>query len=219
MSDVSDDDMDVTVPTAPGRVLLSPEAREASRVRKRVMMCNNVCPICWMPLALDITLEMDKKWDAVSATFKAKPAFSVKHPDKSRSVARHTFAFGMNALAKGKVNYQKCHYVHMCMVGTEDSILSYWTLYTGARVDNPVPRSISRGDEVQTLSRSLRPIVSFTGRVIEHQLLPFQVLTEIEQLEHGVCIESSIFKDALSTDSQMSRFILESSNSIKHAGL
>jgi hypothetical protein len=214
MSDVSDDD-DMDVAPVRGQS----EAREAKRIRRRVKMCNNVCPICWMPLALDITLEMDKKWDAVSATFKAKPAFSVKHPDKSRSVARHTFAFGMNALAKGKVNYQKCHYVHMCMVGTEDSILSYWTLYTGARVDNPVSRSISRGDELKTLSRSMRPIVSIPGQVLEHKTLPDQVLVDIEQLQHSVCIERSIFKDALSIGSQMSRFIFESSNSINHDGI
>lgn len=217
MSDVSDDD-DMDVAAAPGRGPSS-DARDANRIRKRVKMCNNVCPICWMPLALDITLEMDKKWDAVSATFKAKPAFSVKHPDKSRSVARHTFAFGMNALAKGKVNYQKCHYVHVCMVGTEDSILSYWTLYTGARADNPVPRSISRGVEVQTLSRSLRRIVSIPGRVLEHQILPVQVLNDIENLQNVVCIERSIFADALKKDSQMGRFIFESSNSINHDGI
>jgi hypothetical protein len=217
MSDVSEND-DMDVAAAPGRGPSS-DARDANRIRKRVKMCNNVCPICWMPLALDITLEMDKKWDAVSATFKAKPAFSVKHPDKSRSVARHTFAFGMNALAKGKVNYQKCHYVHVCMVGTEDSILSYWTLYTGAAVSGPIRHSISRGGEVRTLYRSLRPIVSEPPRVSEHPILPLQVLVDIERLQHSVCIEGSIFSDALSRDSQMGRFIYEGSESINHPGI
>ena len=120
-----DDDVDDDSPAARGRS--HTPARDEAAVNNKIRLSCNLCPVCWMPLVSDTNYAMDKKWENVSVTFKGKPAFSIKHPSASRSVARHTFAFGINVISHTNRNYQKCHYVHHSMFGNSDDDNCYWT--------------------------------------------------------------------------------------------
>ncbi len=184
-------------------------ARDDPATRLKARLSYNMCPICWMPLVLDPLMDMDRKWDVVSATFKGKPAFSIKHPDKSRSVARHVFAFGMNPLAAGKRNYQNCHYVHFSMVGNNDSVNSYWTLYQGF-AGNPVPKPVSVHNEVR----------KFVDAVGDTRLLGFTTPEAFERdFFSRVCVEGGIFKDALARDGAMDQYLHANHNRLNHRGI
>jgi hypothetical protein len=181
------------------------QARDDPAVMARARLCMDLCPICWMPLVTDNRYAMDRKWGAVSATFKGKPAFSIKHPDKSRSLARHVFAFGMNALADGKRNFQKSHYVHYCMVGNADSIMSYWTLYDGSVVA-PSLKSIFRSNEVHKLWQGIQDVKRLEA-------------VDEETLLNLVCVENGVFKNALANESKMGGYIYDNSDRLNHQGV
>ena len=179
--------------------------RDARLIKKRLCLGFNICPICWMPLAVDTNQPIDKRWENVSVSFKGKPAFSIKHPSVSRSLARHTFAFGIMGIAPGKRNYEKCHYVHYSMVGNVDGINSYWTLYTVHDVAGLVrligPTDLS--DEIATFRAVLPQTVRANADFIA--------------FNSKVCVDDGVFKLACGRTSRIN--ILINSFTLNHAGI
>lgn len=87
-----------------------------------------------MPLHVDRRNAADRRWIKVSTLFKAKPAFSIRHPIVSGSMARHVLVFGVVGTPNGgsvRANYDESHYVHFSMLERTAELLTFWSLYTG----------------------------------------------------------------------------------------
>lgn len=171
-------------------------ARDDALVKSRIRMSFNLCPICWMPLAMDSENPLcviDKKWEDVGVTFKGKPAFSIKHPGQARSLARHVFAFGTMSIAPSRCNYQKCHFVHYSMVGNHDRLANYWKYHDHSQKGGIITRVAVDDDGLDTIKdrvmRSTPNTVPFEG--------------DFDAFFSLVCVEKGIFENALSESSDM----------------
>lgn len=206
MSD-SDDDDDDSGPAA--RTVSKDKRRDAPAIQKKIRLSCNMCPICWMPLAVDVAFPADQRWADVSVTFKGKPAFSIKHHAASRSVARHTFAFGVMGIAPGSRNYQACHYVDHCMIGNDDVEVRLWKFHVpGDDVGRLEP--ISDPAHMGGLGRFQRLIQSI---FIDRD----SVQNDIDGFKAGVCVERGVFADALGVGSEM--MLMLKGMTLNHSGV
>jgi hypothetical protein len=99
--------------------------RTADRNERLAKRCNNTCPICWMPLHVGDRGAQADNWRVVQLTFKAKPAFSVKH--NSEDFSRPVLVFGTNDFTGVRqMNYDGCHYVHYSLVGDGRHFSGLW---------------------------------------------------------------------------------------------
>jgi hypothetical protein len=179
--------------------------REDELVSRRIRMSFNLCPICWMPLAMDSrdpSCVIDRKWEDVGVTFKGKPAFSIKHPGKARSLARHVFAFGTMSIAPSKSNFQKCHFVHYSMVGNHDRLVNFWKLHDQSEaIGSKTPVAIDAEE-----FKDIRTRVEVSG-AFEEEFRKFFTL---------VCVERGVFVDALSETSAMCLLVNDPSVSLNY---
>jgi hypothetical protein len=78
-----------------------------------------------MPLNVGDRGVQAENWRVVQMTFKAKPAFSVKHG--SEDFARPVLVFGVNEFTGIMLtNYDGCHYVHYSLVGESKHFSKLW---------------------------------------------------------------------------------------------
>ena len=183
--------------------------REDELVRRRIHLSFNLCPICWMPLAMDShdpLCVIDKKWEDVGVTFKGKPAFSIKHPGKARSLARHVFAFGTMSIAPSKCNYQKCHFVHYSMVGNHDRLVNFWKHHDqsqGFGIETPIGINDAEFDDIQT-------------RILRVDSSPVPIASDFRTFYTLVCVERGVFVDALSETNAMCLLVNDPSISLNY---